>query len=410
LIGLSVSSGVALGDDPAIGWAKGLEAFDRGDFTVALTAFESALTAGQSGPAVHYNIGVCQFKIGDFDAAATTFARISRDYLTMRGLAEYNLGLVAYELDQSQAARRHFLAAYRSSPDDENLRILASTMLRRMESTVDKPSKWIGALAVNTGYDDNIILRDDINVPADLTADSPLLDLFGSVRGPIAESIGIYVDASAYLISYLDEPDLDQREVTAGVSYDLQRGDWRARVGVNLGYSTFGGEAYDDSRNFFVRMTRNLGPDASLQFRYQYADISAAEPIFSAIDGSRQRFEFKYRWNRESQRFEVAFLGETNDRVGPGVSPTRSGLRLSYRYSLNAAWTARFGGNFRVSRYRDLDPDRTEDLVTLDAGVSRSFRSNWHMLATYEHARNSSTDDLFSYTRHQLSIGLLKIF
>jgi hypothetical protein len=42
--------------------------------------------------------------------------------------------------------------------------------------------------------------------------------------------------------------------------------------------------------------------------------------------------------------------------------------------------------------------------------VSRSFRSGWRLLAQYQHASNSSTDDTFSYTRNQISIGMLKIF
>jgi hypothetical protein len=406
---LTLASSIALSRDNTT-WDAGLAAFGIGEFSTALAQFEMALAEGQSGPAVHYNIGVCQFQMGQYDAAETTFGRISHEYPKMRGLAEYNLGLVAFERDQWRAAQRHFLAAYHLSPEDEDLRILASTMLRRTESNFGSPSSWTGTVGANAGYDDNIVLRDEIGVPANLATDSSLMDLFGSVRGPVGASSRLYVDANAYLISYFDNNDFDQSEVTVGVSYYWQQNDWRSRLGANIGYSTFGGDAFDNSRNIDARLTRNLSPASSLRFRYQYTDINAADSINSGIDGSQQRMEIRYRWYQESRRFDATYLFETNDRSDPGISATRNRLRLSYQYSLNSAWTANLGGDFRASRYSDLMQPRTEDLVSLKAGVSRSFRSGWRLLAQYQHASNSSTDDTFSYTRNQISIGMLKIF
>jgi tetratricopeptide (TPR) repeat protein len=406
---LSLASGIASGNDDTA-WDTGLAAFANGEYATALSAFESALAAGQSGPAVYYNIGVCQFQIGQFDDAAATFALISKQYPKMRALAEYNRGLVAFEQDSFFSAQQHFLTSYELSANNEKLRILSSTMLRRIEPRIRTSDPWVGALGVSAGYDDNIVLRDEIGVPLDVSTESSLVDVFASVRGPVPGIMGLYFDGNAYLISYLDNDDFDQGEIRAGISYDWNSGNWQARIGANAGYSTFGGDEFDNSRNLDIRLSHSLSAHASLRMRYRYADISAADPVFAGIDGTRQIYEIAYRWNQDASRFGAAYLFESNDRVDPGVSATRNRLRLNYRYSLNPAWTVDIGGDFRISRFDDLTPERTEDLVAMKAGLIRSLPSDWQLHAHYQYSKNTSTDDAFSYTRNQIRVGVLKLF
>jgi tetratricopeptide (TPR) repeat protein len=406
---LILASSISLGEDDTA-WDVAQAAFSRGDYSTALAEFETALAEGQSGPAVHYNIGVCQFEIGEFERAAVTFAHISQRYPKMRALAEYNRGLVAVEQDSLQSARQHFLTAYELSASVEKLRILSSTMLHRIESGAGKSSPWVGALRLNAGYDDNIVLRDEIGVPLDVSTESSLVDVFASIRGPIPGLTGLHFDANAYLIWYLDNNDFDQGEVKAGFSYDWTGRRWQARVGINAGYTTFGGDAFDDSRNLDVRMNRALSAYSSLRLRYRYADVSAADPVYAGIDGSRQSYEIAYRWNQDSGRFDASYFFESNDRLDPGVSATRDRLRLRYRYELNPSWTIDAGGDIRVSKFDDLVPERTEDLVALRLGLVWFKRSGWQLSAGYQYSKNTSTDEAFSYTRNQVSIGVLKLF
>ncbi len=406
---LSFASSIALATEDTA-WDAGLAAFASGEYSTALIAFESALAAGQSGPAVHYNIGVCQFQLEKYSNAEATFAHISTQYPKMRALAEYNRGLTAVEQDRYPSARQHFLTTYELSASDQTLRILASMMLRRIESNSDQSSTWTAALSASAGYDDNIVLRDDIGLPLGIAAESSLVDVFASVRGPITGLAGLHFDANAYLIAYLNNDDFDQGQVKIGFSYDWTHRNWQSRIGVNAGFSTFGGDAFDNSRNLDVKLTRALSATSSLRLRYRLADISAADATYAGIDGSRQIYEIAYRWNQASRRFDVAYSFESNDRADPGVSATRNRLRLRYRYSLNPAWTIDVGGELRISRYGDLALARTEDLVALKVGLNRFFGSDWQLLAQYQHLTNSATDDAFSYRRNQLSIGLLKIF
>ena len=406
---LSFASSIALATDDTA-WDGGLAAYANGEYSTALIAFQSALAAGQSGPAVYYNIGVCQFQIEAYSDAAATFAHISMQYPKMRALAEYNRGLVAVEQDRFQSARQYFLTTYELSAGDQTLRILASTMLRRIESNTDQSSTWTVALSANAGYDDNIVLRDDIGLPLGVSPESSLVDVFASVRGPITGIAGLYFNANAYLISYLDNDDFDQGQFKIGFSYDWTQRNWHARIGINAGFSTIGGDSFDASRNLDAKLTRVLSATSSLRLRYRIADISAADAIYAGIDGSRQIYEIAYQWNQAPRRFDVAYAFENNDRADPGVSATRNRLRLRYRYSLNPAWTIDLGGELRISRYTDLALERTEDLVALKVGLNRFFESDWQLLAQYQHFTNSATDDAFSYRRNQLSIGLLKIF
>jgi tetratricopeptide (TPR) repeat protein len=125
-------------------WQSGQEAFSAGDYSSALLFFEIARDAGQPGPAVHYNIAVCQFKLQQFDDALVTFQLLADRFPKMRGLAEYNMGLAERRLGNSVAAQHHFIVAFRHSPDDEKLRSLSAAMVKEMEQ--EMPSDWYGSV------------------------------------------------------------------------------------------------------------------------------------------------------------------------------------------------------------------------------------------------------------------------
>ncbi|MCH7854315.1 MAG: tetratricopeptide repeat protein [Proteobacteria bacterium] len=104
---LALAQGVLA--DSADDWLAGQQAFQNGDFSTALGVFQRARDAGLEGPAVHYNIAVCHFELENFEQAGRSFQLIADRFPLMRGLAEYNLGLVARRLGNATAAREHFL-------------------------------------------------------------------------------------------------------------------------------------------------------------------------------------------------------------------------------------------------------------------------------------------------------------
>ena len=195
-------------------WDAGTRAFAAGNFESALLFFETARETGVQGPAVYYNIAVCQFELGRYEDARTTFRHIADNYPDMRGLAEYNMGLAQRRLGDPGAARQHFINAWDLSAGDEKLRSLSAAMLDELEP--DDPPNRYGAFALRVGHDDNVALRDSLGLPAGVTSESPLLELFASLSGTPPGLDALALDASVYTIAYTDADEFDQTEFRLG--------------------------------------------------------------------------------------------------------------------------------------------------------------------------------------------------
>jgi tetratricopeptide (TPR) repeat protein len=406
LIGFAQSAYAATTDD----WNTGQDAFQQGDYVSALRSFQSAKRSGQGGPAIHYNIAVCHFKLNDFDQARLGFRYVGEQFPAMLGLAEYNLGLVARRLGESESARQHFLHAYELSPDDETLRALSSRRLRELEPTASLTSRWTGAIGLRAGNDDNVALRDDIGLPAGSTAESPMLDVFGSIRGPWTGANGFRVDGSAYLIQYFDAGEFDQTDIRGRVFYEWSLNDWRFEFGAHASASTLGGDAFDQKAGASGQAVWYLGRKTSVDLRYAYEDISNADPVFAGIRGSRQLFDARYRWYSGGHRLILNYRTETNDRDDPSVSPSRIRLSIDYRYQPDQGWGYEAGVYIRNSDYEDLAPPREEELTSVRAGLTHMLPAKWLVMLDFRYSENDSSDQKFSYDRTQVTLGVMKMF
>jgi hypothetical protein len=391
-------------------WDFGKQAFENGDYAAALTFFETARDDGLDGPAVRYNIGVSQFKLGHYRAAGQTFSLIAHLFPKMRGLAEYNLGLVARRLGEKTEARGHFLQAYKYSPEDRTIRILASRRLRELEPDVRTASRWTGAFGARIGNDDNVALRDEAGLPAGTTTDSAMVDVFAAVQGPWSGRSGVRFDASAYLIKYFDAGDFDQAEVAGGVFYDWRLDDWRIQAGVHVSAGSLGGEAFDRKTGAHARALRYFGGNSVVDLRYTYDDVTDSNSLFSGIAGSRQQIDARYRWYSDGHRVQLRYWLEFNDRVDPGVSPDRNRIAVGYRYQPEEGVGYEADIDVRNSDYDQLTSTREEDLLIFRAALTYTFRNRWEVLLEYRSSDNDSSDDTFSYDRSQITLGALKLF
>ncbi len=391
-------------------WANGTIAFQEGDYQTALRYFENAKQDGQDGPAVHYNAAVCNFKLGRYESAAANFQLISNRYPKMRGLAEYNLGLVAQRKKDSEAAVGHFLSAYRLSPDDPKLRILASNRLRELEPELRTASKWTGALGIRAGFDDNVALRDETGLPATLATESPVADLFASIKGPYNGESGFRIDASLYVIKNFDADEFDQSELYGGVTYDWNPGEWRLQAGLHGSAGTLGGDSFDRKAGGDFQAIRYLNQDSEIGFSYVYDDIQETDVFFAGIAGSRQQLQTRYRWYSGERRFTLRYRQEENDRLDPDVSPKRKSLSADYGYQPDTGWGYEGGFKYRSSRFDEMAVPRDEDLLTVNVALTRSIIRNWLLLIDYQYSNNDSSDPIFSYKRNVITVGAINVF
>ena len=115
------------GADASALFADGERAFATGDYEEALRLFTAAREAGSTGPSSYYNIGVCQYRLGDYAAAEATFATLAGEFPAMRELAEYNRGLALRAAGDITAARVAFERAQSST--DDKIAALANAQL-----------------------------------------------------------------------------------------------------------------------------------------------------------------------------------------------------------------------------------------------------------------------------------------
>lgn len=407
-IGVLLLAAHAHADD----WTDGTAAFGRGDYAAALGFFEAARDSGTTGPAVYYNIAVCQYELGRYDDAGETFAFIARTYPQMAGLAEYNLGLVARRTGDTVTATEHFLRAYRLSDDNETVRVLASNQLADIDVEPESSSSWSGAFGARAGYDDNIVLRDTADIPLGVTTESPMLDVFASVTRSLTDQPGGWqLEGSVYGVRYFDADDFDQNDISAGAVYEWRPGDWQVRAGPRAGAGWLGGDAFDRRVGIGVEAYRSLGDTGSADVTYYFDDISEGDALFDGINGSRHRIVARYRWYPGDDRRLLARLRyEDNDRRDPGVSPTRTGLSIDYRFSLDTGLGFEAGASYRRSRFRNLAVARTEELFSAQLAATRRLFRDWILLVEYRYADNRSTDPSFSYDRNLLTVGAMRTF
>lgn len=395
---------------PADEWASGSQAFESGDYLSALRFFEMGRDMGLDGPAVHYNIAVSQFKLRQYEAAARTFSLIADRFPSMRGLAEYNLGLVAQRLGDSAGARVHFLRAYETSPENRTIRVLASRRLRESEPDVRIASRWTGAIGIRAGNDDNVALRDQALSPDGTAGESSMADLFASVRGPWTGRNGFRLEGNAYLLKYVDADAFDQSEISGGGFYDWRSGDWRLQAGIQAGAGWLGGDAFDRKAGVNGRIVRYIGSGALVDLRYIYDEVTEADVRFAGIEGSRRQLDARYRWYRDGHRVQLRYLLETNDRLDPGVSADRDRFGIDYRFQPEAGLGYEAGVDLRSSNYAEVETPREEDLLTFRAGLNYTFGNNSQVLVEFREWDNDSTDEAFSYDRAQITLGFLRIF
>jgi tetratricopeptide (TPR) repeat protein len=389
-------------------FAAGSIAFADEDYLRALSNFQAAQDLGLDGPAIHYNIAVCHYKLGDYQAADAAFRLVSDDYPSMRPLAEYNLGLVAMRQNRDGDARIYFEEARSSSSDDKIIR-LSDLMLERLDPTPE-PRSWFSMINAQLGHDDNVSLIADVGLPFGESAASDFTEIFGVVSGPLSSQSHLRFDASLYSVRYNDVQGFDQNAVRLGGVYQWRWGGWQTEAGPYINHSALDGNGFEQDLGAGISLKRAISDRTFFSARYEHDEIDEIESQFAFVSGSRDRLRFMLQKRSSKAITSIGYVFEQNDRQEPSVSPTRNRFFARLRYLIRANWLIDLEGSFRASSYSDLPEQRDEDLTEIAIAVSRTFQSGWQITGGYRWSDNDSNDAIYSYDRARTSLGLNKAF
>lgn len=412
LVALSWVTGTPAAEvSEAADFAAGSRAFESGDWDGALGHFRRAREAGMEGPAVWYNIGVCQYRLGRYQDAVDTFRSIIDRFPAMAALAEYNAGLALAKQERSAEAA----AAFARAADGGDLRVvrLARAMLDRMApqhaAAPSSPVGWTGFLDVSAGHDDNVALLDDSVLPAGESTDSAFAQVFGQLSSP-SKAAGLHAAASAYLVRYPDADRFDQNVVRLGTSWRWSWRDIRFDAGPHYSRSTLDGEGFEQRFGAALALARAFGRDTRLTARLVIEETGELESRFDFVDGSRRMLELRLEHYLGPGRLLLGYELSVDDRASPSVSPTRNEFLAGYRHSIGDLWSFAAAAAFRSSRYEDLETARDEDRTELSLTVTRDFLSDWQVTGQFRLSENDSNIDGFSYDRNRLAIGVNRVF
>ncbi len=391
-------SAQAQGDVAAQYFKSGSTAFAAQNYDAALVAFEAALAAGMSGPAVHFNIGVAAFRLGQYSRAQTAFDQVARTP-SMAPLAHYNLGLVALRQGNSEAATNWFSRAARET-DDERLRGLASERLA--ELLPESPTRdWIGYAAFGAGYDDNVALVANAEVLGISGKDDGFAELQVAFSAPLAQPWRL--DAGLALVDYQELDSFDQLSVHGGGHYRLAAGDWMNQVGLQLAYTTLDGEGFENRRTLSVQTSSELRPDWRLRARYRFNNIDGLDE-FQGLDGNRHEASARLTWNQEPWALGAEYQMDVSDYDDDALSATRHQLGVDAQRALYNGWAVLFEATRRRSNYDQ--GSGAENRTQLAVAMTKTLTTQWRLVIRYAHTDNDADLAEFNYSGNRISAGV----
>ena len=396
----------APGADASALFADGERAFTAGEYGEALRLFTAAREAGSTGPSSYYNIGVSQYRLGDYDAAEATFATLAAEFPAMRELAEYNRGLALRAESNWADAAVAFRRALQSS--DDKIVALANAQLAEIGATrvVEQP-RWSGYFSGGVGHDDNVALLNELLFTGTDVA-SPLAEVLGLLTRDFGAK-PLRFDASGYAVHYPDVGDFDQTALRLSLEADFQLGSWTLLIGPTLGRSTLNGDGYEELIGADMRLRRGFGAGFLFEARAVYDDASAADSRFAYLEGAHRQLRLSVQ-HTGAGRIRVGYDVEHEDRADPGVSPERERLAVVYQRRLSETWSADASAAHRTSEYSETSVPREERLLELSLAARRLLGRDWTLGVEYQWFDNDSTVEDFSYDGQRFVLGFSRSF
>ncbi len=398
---------------------QGVKAFHSGDFEVAKESFERARDAGMDSSALYYNYGSTLYKLGRYAEAQAAFAVCARDP-AWAALARYNMGLAAFQQGQRTEAAEYFDHAWRHT-DDTKLAALAKTMLDRIDPMARGYPR--GTFSFSLGYDSNVVLSDSTqSAPAAGKADV-FSELLASTGARLGGGPGApRWEAAIYDLRYSNLKDFSITQVLLGMHVPRRLGLWHSEMGGQGLYILRDGSAFQQAVVLKAGTTREWAGHRALRFDLRYDRIEALDNNFQFLDGQRLEFGATATQPAGAGWVYYGVTYEHHDRKDLSVggeffsySPSRAAFWLKGSWPIAARWRLEPMVRSQFSRYADQDRRASGVVQTREdhewqAGLLAKYRltAAWQLTGEYIYSGSRSNFDEYSYTRHQIMIGVTR--
>ncbi len=396
---------------------RGVKAYLSGNYKVASESFEQARDAGMDTGSLYYNYGSTLYKLERYAEAQAAFAACGRDP-AWAALARYNMGLAAFRQGNRGEAGEYFDQASRHA-DDTKLAALAQTMLERVDPMAYRHPR--GTFSFSLGYDSNVVLSDQTQTVATAGASDTFTELLASAGARLGSGpSALRWEAALYDLRYSSLHDFAITQVLLGMHVPGRLGSWRGETGGQGWYILRDGNPYQQVAALKASATREWKNEYALRFDLRYDRIDSIDDNFQFLDGQRLKIDaavahpvaagllYYGATYEHNNRRDLALAGEFFS-----FSPHRIAFWLKGSWPLGARWRLEPVVRSEYNRYASEDR-RTGGVVQTredhewQAGLRARYRLSlaWQLTGEYIYSGSQSNFDEFSYTRHQIMIGV----
>ncbi|TDT39434.1 tetratricopeptide repeat protein [Halospina denitrificans] len=420
MLGLLASASVVASEadrlSPQERFRAGVEAFQAGELKRSRALLEAAWEGGVDTTALHYNLGVVYYKLGEYQRAEAHFGRLLDT--SQRDLALYNLGLVARADSRESKARAYFRQVAEEAERDALRRLAHSRLDTREEKKApEKPAPPLqGVVSLSAGHEDNISRLPD-------TGPSQLSDSFSdallALRGELS---ALEVSAAAYRRHYHSESDYSADFGRLGLAWVNQSGERQTRIGLKQAYLRFGGESrqWQSTLEMDYRLNNCLTTASDRCTLNLEGTHITPYTGFSSREGERYRATASYKQRRNNWEGSLRYRAELNerkdletDRIFISHSPRRHGLfsELAYQGFSQLSLGGEIG--YRYSNYPDdFRLGSTASGHRWDHRYELGFTADWALGAAVRlkgeaiYTRNDSSLERFDYGSRRFQLSL----
>lgn len=403
---------------------KAVDAYKEDQYQLAINGLLRAQEAGMRDGELHHYLGLSYYRLKSYEPAYESFLEAA-NYPEFEVIAFYNLGLIAMRQQDEALARTWFERAYYET-DDVELKgkvaiqldqINASPILRDVAS--GRP--WEFSFAAKTGGDSHLIYHNTDTVKG-LAATDVFHELYLTGTGQLTGdgNMGLWIEASAFALEYMENNDFDAIEYQFGLNLGQAVRGWKTDIGAYAGSSYLGNEAYLQNTTMHLRAQNRMSKNAELFVRYRSTYVIAMLPRYKPLQGWRRDAKVELLWDRGDSEMLLSYMLELNNRensttatVYSDYSPARQVYSVLWREKNRKPITRELGFQYRYSQFTNPD-------VFADGSITKRFDSrlrghyrwkyqesdDWYAHLDLSLTNNAANISDYDYTRGQVSVGV----